>query len=200
MRWQGLGGGAPRGPEGAAAAKALMRPPLRPSRRDLNSLFSLEPPLIGLRRSPLLAHALSPGGEDTWISLDPDPTPVALSFRLLHCLSASHLCFPPACPLRSLFLSPPASRYPTCSALHPFSCPSPLHPSLPLSAAHFLGLHLCVSSSLSPFLIFLSLPPPASGHRIRGPFKVLGPTTTAIPIWGPGFALAYPSAPTPGGF
>ncbi|XP_047648909.1 guanine nucleotide-binding protein G(I)/G(S)/G(O) subunit gamma-8 isoform X2 [Phacochoerus africanus] len=38
-----------------------MRPPLCPSRRDLNSWFSLEPPLIGLRRAPLLAHALSPG-------------------------------------------------------------------------------------------------------------------------------------------
>lgn len=55
--------------EGAAAAEALMRPPLRPSRRDLNSQFSLESLLIGLRRGPpFLAQALSPGGEGTWIS------------------------------------------------------------------------------------------------------------------------------------
>jgi hypothetical protein len=61
-------GGSLRVAEGAAATKALMRPPLRPSRRDLNSQFSLEPPLIGLGRAPpFLALALSPGGEDTWI-------------------------------------------------------------------------------------------------------------------------------------
>lgn len=110
-----------RGAEGAAAAKVLMRPPLCPSRRDLNSLFSLEPPLIGLGRAPLLAYALSLGAKDTWILIQhlwPCP-----SVPPATCLSASNLCFPPA------FLTPLCSSLPL--PLGPRLCGSPsLHFSL----------------------------------------------------------------------
>lgn len=137
MRWPGLGwGSSPRGAAGAAAAKALMRPPLCPSRRDLNSLFSLEPPLIGLGKAPLLAHALSLAAEDTWILLQhlwPCP-----SVPPCTCLSALHLCFLPA------FLAP------RCPSLHlPLGTPS-VHLSI-LPLAPLLPFHLC-------------FPLPASGH------------------------------------
>ena len=89
-------GGSPRGAEGAAAAKALMRPPLRPSRRDLNSLFSLELALIGLGRAPFWLLC-SPQEVRTPGSLD--PTPVFLSFcPSLHLLLGLPSVLPPCLP------------------------------------------------------------------------------------------------------
>ncbi|XP_045746367.2 guanine nucleotide-binding protein G(I)/G(S)/G(O) subunit gamma-8 isoform X1 [Mirounga angustirostris] len=148
-----------------------MRPPLRLSRRDLNSLFSPESPLIGLGRAPLLAPALSPGAEDTWIliqhlwpcSLVPPP-PASRS---------PILGTPPPSPLAPLLPVPlsllwPASWSPICTSLRSsfflFSCPS-LHLWAPPSYA-------LPSTTLSP-----------------------GPTTTATLTWGPRLALAQPSRP-----
>ncbi|TKC53787.1 hypothetical protein EI555_018536 [Monodon monoceros] len=58
-----------------------MRPPLGPSHRDLNSPFSLEPPLIGLGRDPSWLM-LYPREMKTPGSLDLDPTPPAPPPRL----------------------------------------------------------------------------------------------------------------------
>ncbi|XP_045236781.1 guanine nucleotide-binding protein G(I)/G(S)/G(O) subunit gamma-8 isoform X1 [Macaca fascicularis] len=50
-----------------------MSPPLCPSRRDLNSQFSLEPLLIGLRRGPPPGSCSAPGGLNSCASFNPFP-------------------------------------------------------------------------------------------------------------------------------
>ncbi|XP_058281176.1 guanine nucleotide-binding protein G(I)/G(S)/G(O) subunit gamma-8 isoform X2 [Hylobates moloch] len=50
-----------------------MRPPLCPSRRDLNSQFSLEPQLIGLGRGPPPGSHCAPGGPHSRASFNPFP-------------------------------------------------------------------------------------------------------------------------------
>ncbi|CAK7300789.1 hypothetical protein VULLAG_LOCUS8548 [Vulpes lagopus] len=80
-----------------------MRPPLRLSRRDLNSLFSPEPPLIGLGRPPSWLLLGPRGAQDTWILIQhlwPRWVPPST------CGAASHPCFPPASP------------GPSCPSLH----------------------------------------------------------------------------------
>lgn len=141
-----------------------MRPPLSLSRRDLNSLFSPEPPVIGLGRAPLLAPALFPGAEDTWLlilhlwpcSSVPPST----------CLMALHLCLPPAFPLPSLSFPPPDSRY-------PILCAPPRSPLTPLLPVLWSLLWpdswspICTSLDSSFFSVFLSLSPPLGTPFVR---------------------------------
>lgn len=138
-----------------------MRPPLRPSRRDLNSLFCLEPLLIGLGRPPPARSV--PGGRG---HLDRAPAPVARpSVPPSTCL-ALHLCS-----LLPSSLSPPspASRSPSerlfISPRSLSSCPSdrPWAPSRALPpAAQLLGP---------------ATPPPLPGPQSRPslPFRPLFP-------------------------
>lgn len=184
---QGWGGGAPRGERrGAAAAKALMRPPLLPSRRDLNSLFSLERPLIGLGRAPLLAQAPSLGAEDTWILLQhlwPCP-----SVPLSTCLSASPLGS--RLPSSSLF----GSRYPICAPLHLPSClSSPCWLAPPWACLS--GPSLCGSSSLHFSCISCHLRPATPFLRSCTCAPVAGSHHHSHHSWGPRPALAYPLRP-----
>jgi len=112
-----------------------MRPPLCPSRRDLNSQFSLELLLIGLGRAPpSWLRLYLPGGEGTWISRFCSSTcgPVLLALPPPPASQPPILCIRPSFPVPLLFLQQPLGT----------SIRAPLYPLVFLSRHSFLYLSL----------------------------------------------------------
>lgn len=114
-----------------------MRPPLRPSRRDLNSQLSLESLLIGLGSPPPSWLKLCPQGVRAPGSVDSGRAPVARSFRpCLHLPLSLPSVSPSFLPWR-LYASPsgPLGGYPHPGGTPPSSCPPPESPLFPLPAS-----------------------------------------------------------------